>query len=311
MELNEAKEIYSGIFIKHKIGMASFMIFFDESKVENLNAYANYKSMLQEEWANFNKIRVIHKNNFPEMLRSYVIILKEYKKERKKDNFFFLQKLIKAYSKIKFPKKYQDLYEEACDFLEKRIDFFCSYTTRGVLAINKLYEIAIWRQYCVDDSNVDWHTTNYLAKMIVRFFNDHGLNYFFDRESLVNGDLIEESIYYYCDKAIVLVQILQHESFRDNERETNWCYNEYCRYKGTNDIKYIFYKIPEIAKPVAARSDIEKWYDYVSTPKGVLSTTINSNWDNERIRYQVNLDAKIIKAEREKQFDKILAKIKE
>lgn len=307
MELILAKELYIKTAISN-IALGKFhVIDIVEISKSNLDEFNRFKVKIEEEIINLQKIVSEYLSN-PELFIKFLIIDLN-KKRKKKEPYNFLKNTILEVYYNKFSQQHQSLFDKAIQLIEHRIDYFCSYTTRGVPNINYSYAKAIRNQYGVDSRNEDWKSTNFLAKMIVRFYNDHGFNYFFDRDKIVNGDLIADQVYKYCNQTIVLIQILEQESFRDNANETNWCFNEFLEYKSAINIRYIFYKKEGLTRPQDVNEDIKQWYDFACTPQGVKSTTINFNWNEARIRNQVNIDAELVLQERTRLFEELFETI--
>ncbi len=226
------------------------------------------------------------------------------------DKFYILKRLVETFELPGFSPESQRLFQEAIEFLESRIDFFCSYTTRGLPACNNAYKLAIYEQFGNTATIAEnWGAINYLAKMIVYFLNLHQFNGFFDRNDLVNGDLIREKIFYYCERATVFVQLAEQETFVGMDDPYNWCYNEYVKYRDTCNHRYIFYKHEVLTPPLAGDDEIRDWYDFVDTPQGVASQRIPTHWNNLQIQSAVNEDAKVILNERSAQFQKLFSKM--
>jgi hypothetical protein len=115
----------------------------------------------------------------------------------------------------------------------------------------------------------------------------------------------------YCGRTVVLVILVQQETFRYKEGEKNWCFTEYQHYRDTHEgeHQYFVYKLPNIAKPAGGPKPIRDWFDFLATDKGIKNTTIAFDWTGDLVKTQVDRDAALIGQAYEKKFDRLLNSI--
>jgi hypothetical protein len=267
---------------------------------------------LQIEYAG---IRKLYNQDHSGLVRYILAHLKKYKEEYPDaDSYDIIKCFFKELDYAGLSNGLRAKYDEGIDILEKKIQYFCSYTTKGLPEINTTYKRSISPVFGVNSrTDVEqWKQTNYLAKLIVRYFNTSSLNnYFLDVDRLVNGDEIEEKVLEYCGRAVVLVILVQNETFLDKGGETNWCFKEYQHYNETHQHNrhFIVYRIPDIPRPVGGREEILAWYDYLSRGTGILSTVLPYTWTADIIKRKIVKDAEIIKKACEKVFEDLIRSI--
>ena len=254
-------------------------------------------------------------NLFKEEAKALQSTYEEFKRSSLNDPFYFVAYVLQHLKGIKdkgvsrkdayevFKRFYVELdynaalppiqkkFDDGVQFLEKKISYFCSYTTKGLPELNTNYEPTVVGVFGVNKHTEEekWKGINYVAKLLVRYLNELGNhNYFFDRDKLVNGDEIKTQIYDYCQRAVVLVILAQQETFRDigvEQGEYNWCFAEYQQYANTHaDQRLLVYKIPGIRRPLLRDEKILQWFDYLNAPNGVLNTTIARDAKSEEIK---------------------------
>lgn len=316
LNFKQAKEMYLSDFITSmKNGVEAVDNHEKDVEAEYLASYKNFKAMINEKMNFYRMSREKYQTNKIALIKLFLEELFKIRIKKNKDQFDVLQRFVEELDDTLIPDNYKNIFTEATKLLKTRIDYFCSYTSRGAPAINNDYKKALRKQY--GNSSIvkeGWNKSNYLAKMIVEFFNDLNFNGFFDRTSMVNGDMIRDEVYNYCSNTTVLVQLLEQKSFSAEDGESddaiNWCFEEYSKYRNTVGKRYIFYKHVVLAQPAAGGDDLQDWFKFTSTSQGVKSATIDTSWDNLRIRAMVNDDAEIIKKERKDLFDSLLSQLK-
>jgi hypothetical protein len=211
------------------------------------------------------------------------------------------------------PPEMKKKFDDGVQFLEKKISYFCSYTTKGLPELNSNYEETVVGVFGVNKHKEEdkWKRINYVAKLIVRYLNNLGNhNYFFDRDKLVNGDEIKTQIYDYCERAAAFVILAQQETFNDigvEQGEYNWCFAEYEQYKKSNtDRLLIVYKIPGISRPLVGDGRIREWFDYLSNPNAILNSEIAPDAKSAEIKLLVQKNAKEINDWYDKLFSNIV-----
>jgi hypothetical protein len=128
-------------------------------------------------------------------------------------------------------------YNEISAIIQTWNHFFVSYTTRDAEAINSLYKPELFDQFTPEILKTELtQKNNLLAKFIVKCLKKYNsLKVFFDRESIVCGDIIKDEVYEYCEKTFAFIQLIEDITF--NSEQDNWCYNEYERFSSLNDSK--------------------------------------------------------------------------
>lgn len=203
----------------------------------------------------------------------------------------------------------------AIDFLEKKIDYFCSYTRKGLPEINSYYENIIYKGLGKKQEShpKEWGEANLLAKLLVKHLKNQGFNnYFIDTDKIVNGEEIETKVLEFCSRTAVLILLAQPETFRDLEDETNWCFREYQHYVGTHperQRKFLVFKIPELARPANAGDEILKWFDYMTSSNGIKGATLDFDCSLPKFRNFVEQVAPIIVQVKEELFNEIIFSI--
>jgi|GEM_PF-5169027 len=311
MDFETSKQLYLTEAINCiKANKSLNSILFDQLNTDS--SFTNYKVLFEEIKSLFMKIRESYQDNPSMKIKLFLIQLKDFKKSvnNKKDKFNILKKLILELEFSSFSDAYKECFTKGLDLLETGVDYFCSYTTRGLPSFNNNYQDAIKNQYAGNNIILDdWNKIHYVAKMIVDFYNFHGFNSFFDNRNIEAGDLIKDKVYTYCKKTAVFVQIIEQRSFYTEEEEFNWCFSEYKTYKDNVNLKYIFYKKAGLVRPENAGDDILNWYEFAATSEGVASTTISPNMSNLQIQDIVNKDAQIVRQQSDQVFNKFCEEI--
>lgn len=128
-------------------------------------------------------------------------------------------------------KKYKDI----STVIQKWNHFFVSYTTKDIPAVNNLYGQELFCQFNPGIVEKEITKNNLIAKFIVKCLkNYNGLKVFFDRESIVCGDIIQNEVYQYCEKTFAFIQLIEDISFNMENGVANWCYNEYQHFQHNN-----------------------------------------------------------------------------
>jgi len=280
--------------------------------------FKNYKDQVSELSEVYIKIKEYPAGQFAEQVRSILSKLKDITDEGAggTESYIAFKKFFMELDYKNMPAELQVKFDEGINFLEKKISFFCSYTSRELPDINSSYEQTLTNYFGINKQIPEefkkWNEVNYVAKMIVRYLNELGShNYFFDRDKLVNGDEIKHEVFDYCKRTIAFVTLAQQQVFKEFDGKTNWCYEEYDHYKATHeqDFIYIVYKTPDLEKPLIGKPAIKQWFDYIATDKGILGTTIAYNESKQGIRNLVIKDAKIINKKYDEFFSNLVNSI--
>ncbi|MEI7662441.1 MAG: hypothetical protein WCK34_09595 [Bacteroidota bacterium] len=276
----------------------------DSTLVQNDWNFLLYVDKVNKLCIEYEEIKTLYAGDPPGMVRFLLGHLRKYWNNRERESYKIMKAFFMELDYPDLPDNLKTRFDEGIGIFEQRIDYFCSYTSKGLPEINHTYGQLLSTVFGIN-MQADFFElkhTNYLAKLIVRYLNEHGFNnYFFDQDKIVNGDEIKEKVLDYCSRAIVLVILAQQETFRDRGDEENWCFKEYEHYNNTHSgqRQYLVYKIPSITKPLGAREAIRHWFDYISTSEGIRSETIEFDWTNYRLKALIDKDAEVIDRARE------------
>lgn len=128
----------------------------------------------------------------------------------------------------------QSLYDRKKAILDWR-DFFVSYTNRDAPATNSQFRQLIRGCLGKAPSGQD-NNSNFLARVITRHLRRYeGLSGFFDEENLQVGEHIKFGVDVYCRTAFALVQLIEPLAL-DREPPINWCFYEYCKFSGNQEL---------------------------------------------------------------------------
>lgn len=260
-------------------------------------AFKSFVDEIDNLYRLYSEIKNLHQGQPVLYIRFTLNHLKIIKDEEKNyKSFTIFKRFVYAFDYPSLSTELKRKFDEGLAILEQSINYFCSYTTKGLPEINSSYRQAVSNVFGIDDKTPEWKKINYIAKLIVRYLNLNGLKFFYDQDSIINGEKIEDKVFDYCGRAVVLVILAQQETFIDSEGEINWCYKEYTHYNATHKDKchLIVYRIPSLARPAGASKAIKSWYDYISTTDGIRSTKLEYNWTPEMIKNKVDNDADII-----------------
>ncbi|SHH63630.1 hypothetical protein SAMN04488109_4753 [Chryseolinea serpens] len=292
------KELYLQRFIEAiKSGQPINFPAFDT--YQNDRPLQEFMAKVQELYIEYEGILKLFASDKAGEVKFVLDTLKKFKENRRKDAYDIVKTFFLELEYSNLSETLKGKFNEGTDIFENSIDYFCSYTTKGLPEINFSYENLLSVVFGLNKQTdfLEFKKTNYIAKLIVRYLNEHGFNnYFFDQDKIVNGDEIKDKVLDYCGRALVLVILAQQETFRDKNEETNWCLREYEQYNATHKglRKYIVYRIPNLVEPVGARDSIVEWFRYISTEHGIANDTIEFTWTHHKMREKVNDAAKII-----------------
>jgi hypothetical protein len=300
-ELKNFKDSYLAKFISNKKDNLSN----DEN--QNLNSdLIFYKDRINELYAEYQLSTNRYEINSGSYIKFVLDHLKKFKDNKDKDSFEAFKQMFLQFDFQKISNELQGQFNEGLKILEESINYFCSYTTKGLPEINSIYKKAVKNVFGINENKQfkEWRSTNYVAKLIVRYLNNKSLSYFFDEDKITNGENIKDKIYEYCGKAVTLVILAQPETFRDEVDVVNWCFEEYNHYTRTHEHLplLIVYRIPDLGNPSGARLAIRDWYNNISTANGIKSTILDPQWPPSMIRTKVEADADLILDTYEKLF---------
>ena len=282
-----------------------------------INAYrdlAEFQSSVKE---TFLEYQTIQQQN-PEQLnfiRSVLINLEELRKDGQRKFAYYIFKEIcinMAFESLN--PNLKALTQKALEFIDKKIDYFCSYTRKGLPTINSSYKEIIYDTLFIKPEThpEEWKNINLVAKLLVKHLNDHGFNnYFFDLDKMKNGEEIQDVVLDYCDRATVLLLLAQQETFRDSPNEINWCYREYDHYNKThtNQKYFLVFKTENLARPANAGQSILKWFNQMADVKGIYGNTIESGESSNKLKSSIDNVAYRIEEINGEIFDELIFSI--
>ncbi|OQP59671.1 hypothetical protein A3860_36490 [Niastella vici] len=263
-----------------------------------------FNARLKEVHLQYRELKAQSDDNEYDFVKLALNHLQEFKLNRDDDGYNIFKELYYASDHLSLPTPLQTKMNKGIQLLEKRIDYFCSYTKRGLPGINSSYKVMIKEAFGITPESHprEWRENNYLAVVIVKYLNDLGFNnYFFDSDSIVNGEKIMETVYDYCERTTVLLLIAQQETFRDMGNDKNWCFEEFKRYADTHPKqRYQVFSVPNLVEPVRARPHIREWFRLMTTAEGVKGRRLDFDLSHNGVRDFVNeMAAEIDKAQDE------------
>ena len=273
----------------------------------------NFNASLQVLYLQYAKLKELSNGDIRDFIKLALCHLKGFKKNRAYESYEIFKTLLYEMDYPALTQQLQLALDQGIELLEKRIDYFCSYTRKGLPDINSNYEPMIYRSFGVkqDTHPRDWRENNYVAILLVKYLNDHGFNsYFLDIDKIVNGEIIEKRIFLCCEHTTVLLLLAQQETFRDRDDETNWCFEEYKHYTATHTKgRYHVIRVPGLVEPVDCRDEIITWYNYMTTTSGIKYTQLDFDLSNPIVRGKVNEIAAEIGKAKEESFQDLLYSI--
>lgn len=269
-----------------------------------------FNAKVKEVDVKYVKLRALGGGNPDDFAKLALNQLKEFKDGWDDEEYEIFKAIYYALDYPGLLQPLQSKMDRGVQLLEKRIDYFCSYTRKGLPEINSNYESIIRKVFGIaqDTHPKEWRENNYVAVLVVKYLNDHGFNsYFFDNDKIVNGEFIQDTVYQYCEHTTVLLLLAQQETFRDSKKETNWCYEEYKHYTASHARqRYQVFTVPGLVEPVKARQAIRDWYRRMTTAKGIKGKRLDFDLSPNGVRTYVNEMAVEIGKAREDSFMDIL-----
>jgi len=303
MLIDEYKKQYLDQVILSNKNETPFNLPVNDPTLDNDEKFKWFKNEVDSLYLQYLEIKKLAVGGDPALVRSVLSYLKDLKDKghSRKESYEAFKKIFQETGYKNLTADLQKKFEDGLSFLEKKISFFCSYTTKELPDINFAYEQVYLNYYGINRYDPEdlkkLKNMNYVAKFIVKHLNIPGShNYFFDRDKLVNGDEIKQEIFNYCDRTVAFVVLAQQQTFIDEAGVTNWCFEEYKRYKASHggQCLFIVYKIPGIRKLRIGNPEINDWFDYLTTDQGILRTTIEFNDSKETIKNNIIKDSDII-----------------
>jgi hypothetical protein len=199
-----------------------------EELLKNIE-YTRYYQLLQKQKK---KIEDIAKDkDLVNQVRKTVFLLYYQKEQDSAEVFDISLQFVTKCLLPGWPEPLKNKFGMAQKYFLKGVHFFVSYTTRNSFETNKDYKSLITDLY--DDLFYESNKKNNLvASVIAKYLMSQGLNTFFDKDILQNGDMLEEAIDGYCSGSFAFIQFVELVMFRQiKEGDKNWTFHEYCQYK--------------------------------------------------------------------------------
>lgn len=147
--------------------------------------------------------------------------------KRSNENFHLYKDIIKKGIFNTWDKDSQNYFYKGCEMIAEWKDYFISYTDRNYHETNTDFEHVIPFVLRNELYNRVKDKSNCLPYLIVHYLEGHGLKGFFDKDDITCGDVIKEEIYKYCTSVYTFIQLVELETFKYDERKTNWCFHEF------------------------------------------------------------------------------------
>ena len=168
----------------------------------------------------------------------------------------------------------RECYDQRRMVIEEWTDFFLSYTNRESVEINNRYRTLISHKLGWP-GNDKISKSNYVARVIAKFFESENLRAFVDFKVLECGDDIGQKIVQHCRSTIAFVQLVQKEALSEPPLGSeNWCHIEYREFVGatfpsatmvaTNRRFFVLSGAGQLDRPLNMSQPYEPWYDEMS-----------------------------------------------
>lgn len=268
---------------------------------------------LQRHYLELTKLKDRAAENGPTFVKLALTHLKESKRNADYEAYELFKPLFNDLEYDNLGQELKTKMDSGIDLLEKRIDYFCSYTRKGLPDINSNYETIIYKALSVkqDTHPKEWQDNNYVAILLVKYLKDRSLSsYFLDIDKIKNGEIIRDEVYDFCARTTVLLLLAQQEAFRCLDGEINWCYREYKHYSDTHtNQRFQVFRVPGLTDPGKVPDEILKWYNKMTKSDGVKGQDLNFDLSNWQVRDRVNAVADEIWQAKEDSFQEFLATI--
>lgn len=205
-------------------------------------------------------------------------------------------------------------YEQGAEMIDEWVDFFLSYTNRDQPEVNNSFEESLKKNFKRQDWDNSVEEINMLARLLVKYLKQTGgLNVFFDQQSMVCGEKIEDTVDNYCKNTFAFAQLIQWQVITDSYGKKNWCYHEYNTFKECNKDKdkgiFFFktYDVPDDPEQVAGVPP--DWKDWVKHALTTVNMVIPKKLENDQLREKCGKVAGQIIKIREQIIGKYLSSI--
>jgi hypothetical protein len=262
----------------------------------------SFNARLKEVYLQYSELKDLSDDDAHGFVKLALNHLQEFKSNREMEEYEIFKALYCAFDHLLLSAPLQAKMDRGIRLLDKQIDYFCSYTRRGLPGINSSYKGMISDALGIspDTHPREWRENNFLAVIVVKYLNEHGFNnYFFDADKIVNGEKIMESVFDYCERTTVLLLIAQQETFREPVNDKNWCFEEYKHYSDTHPKKrYQVFTVPGLVEPERAGRRIKEWFRLMTTAEGIKGRRLDFDLSHDGVRTFVNeMAAEIGKAQ--------------
>ena len=245
-------------------------------------------------------------------------LLKEWRDKTKylTDEYETRRELIRGSVYQEWSLQDRDLYDARRFVIEEWSHFFLSYTNRESLDINNRYRKLISHKLGWPGQESS-SKSNYVARVIAKFFESQNLRAFADFNVLECGDDIGEEIVQHCRSTFAFVQLVQHEVLSEPaEGKRNWCHIEYGEFvnatfpsPGAANVNRKFFLLSgakQLEEPANMSQPYLPWYKEMSDRLHiVIDTHDRKPWD--QLKEEVSVVARAIVAARSNMVISLLA----
>lgn len=145
-------------------------------------------------------------------------------------------------------------YRKGVSMITEWVDFFLSYTNRNQPEVNNTFMKVLAPKFSEEEWRRSVNALNLIAKLLVRYIRERTtLNaVFFDQQSMICGENIEEKVKDYCEKTFAFAQLFQWQIITDNGKK-NWCefeYTTFSKFNTAGNKKEFYFKTYDIPDDV-------------------------------------------------------------
>jgi hypothetical protein len=249
-------------------------------------------------------------------LLTFLLSLKRLSSEHRDKKIMFREMIASAIENKKLwanSPEAVDKYNQGACMIDEWVDFFLSYTNRDQPEVNNSFDESLKKSFKRKDWDDSFEDLNMLARLIVKYLRLGGLNIFFDQQSMICGDNIEDKVEKYCTNTFAFAQLIQRQILTDDARKKNWCYHEYKTFKKANTGNekgiYFFktYDVPDSYRDVPGIPN--DWEDWVKDALGRVNIIIPQKLENNELKQKCSDIAKEILTVRDRIIINYLASV--
>jgi len=286
-------------------------------RIQNIPGYNSFYCGLKEEQKNIelileNPVEMIQVKN----LLTRLLLLKRASEQQ--DRKLIFNELIHAaieYDGL-WAKNQEAIkkYKEGASMIDEWVDFFLSYTNRDQPEVNNTFDKVLKKIFKKKEWNDNVEELNMLAKLLVRYLKQRGqLNVFFDQQSMICGDNIEDKVNDYCTKTFSFAQLIQWQALANDADKKNWCFHEYSTFDKNNINKekgLFFFKIYDVPDdPQDVKNIPITWRPWVQQALTTVNVVIPKDLESSKLREKCGEVADQILSVRDNIINKYLASI--